>query len=362
MIANVATPNLANAPMTAMLTALPNATANVATTTTAASTNQSAAPSAESASAKASSNATANASAPTGNFAALQETEIEDENLDGDSFGQDVQVLWPQLRQLKLDGIPTLELPEWLRQKVNDNRPRKRIGRALVPLENPGETGQLYYKGHMDGVTGRMLYDPGASHCFMDYTWAKKNGLRIRPRPSTSLNMFQGTALGAVKWSYVANNFLLGDASYVWRFLVIHPAPTDIVLGLDFILAYKPIFDPQTLRLWATAPVTERKEKGQEKVKEKQPIMRSIKWLDPEEENGTEVTTNDASKETHLRACQVIQMGKYIPIAESEERISLLSVTADTMEEEEQLLEFQKTLPPESEEDCGKAPRSVRAS
>ena len=99
-----------------------------------------------------------------------------------------------------------------------------------------------------------MLYDPGASYCFIDWNWADKHGIRMRPRPSTSLKMFQGMALGAIKWSYIANDFVLGDASYAWRFLVIKPAPADIVLGLDFILHYKPIFDPLTLKLWPTTP------------------------------------------------------------------------------------------------------------
>ena len=66
----------------------------------------------------------------------------------------------------------------------------------------------------------------------MDWNWADKHGIRVRPRPGTSLKMFQGTALGAIKWSYIANDFVLGDASYAWRFLVIKPAPADIVLGL----------------------------------------------------------------------------------------------------------------------------------
>ena len=69
--------------------------------------------------------------------------------------------------------------------------------------------------------------------------------------------MFQGTALGAIKWSYIANDFVLGEASYAWRFLVIKPAPSDLVLGLDFILHHKPIFDPISLQLWPTTSINQ---------------------------------------------------------------------------------------------------------
>ena len=79
-------------------------------------------------------------------------------------------------------------------------------------------TGQLFYPATLEGSLAKMLYDPGASHCFLDLDWARDKGIRIRPRPSTSLNMFQGTALGAIKWSYISNDFVIGDASYVWRF------------------------------------------------------------------------------------------------------------------------------------------------
>ena len=124
---------------------------------------------------------------PTGNSVTIPNEEVTEAEptLGEDSFGDQMQFTWPQLRQIKVEGIPTFELPEWLQSKVQDNRPRKRVGRALVPLQNPDESGQLYFATSIDGSGGKILYDPGASHCFLDYNWARRNGLKIRPRPVT---------------------------------------------------------------------------------------------------------------------------------------------------------------------------------
>ena len=240
---------------------------------------------------------------------------------------------WPSIRQVKIDNAEDLALPLWLKHRLRDGTTRSKVGRPIIPTNNPNETGQLHYNVTIEGVQAKMLYDPGASHCFMDWNWADKHGIRVRPRPSSSLNMFQGTALGAIKWSYIANDFVLGDASYVWRFLVIKPAPADIVLGLDFILHHKPIFDPLTLRLWPTTP-NPQKSTNHEPPNEPHQEGLENHW----------VTTYDAIQSRHLNAVNVTYMNQHAPIALSTNSMFLFSVTADSMEEERQLQDFYQTL------------------
>ena len=243
---------------------------------------------------------------------------------------------WPSIRQVSIDHAEDLALPLWLKNRLNDNTSRSRVGRPIIPTNNPHETGQLHFHVTIEGAQAKMLYDPGASHCFIDWNWADKYGIRVRPRPSTSLKMFQGTALGAIKWSYIANDFVLGDASYAWRFLVIKPAPADIVLGLDFILHHKPIFDPLILRLWPTTP-NPQEPKPSEPPNEPHQEGLENHW----------VTTYDAVQSRHLNAINVTYMDRHAPVALSTDSTFLFSVTADSIEEEKQLQDFYKTLDPE---------------
>ena len=151
-----------------------------------------------------------------------------------DSPTEPVPNNWPSIRQVSIDHAEDLALPLWLKHRLRDGTTRSKVGRPIIPTNNPNETGQLHYNVTIEGVQAKMLYDPGASHCFIDWNWADKHGIRVRPRPSSSLNMFQGTVLGAIKWSYIANDFVLGDASYVWRFLVIKPGSRGHCFGAGF--------------------------------------------------------------------------------------------------------------------------------
>ena len=244
----------------------------------------------------------------------------------------DPPLTWPAIRQVNIEKADDLALPSWLKNRLSDHGPRTRIGKPIIPVDNPNVTGQLHFITTVEGIQARMLYDPGASHCFMDYDWAHRNGIRMRPRPSSSLNMFQGTALGAIKWSYIANDFVLGDASYVWRFLIIKPAPADVVLGLDFILHHKPWFDPSTLRLWPTSPAIKgTKEPSGEEIKS-EPHQDGLEhhW----------VTACDVVQSRFINVSKAVHLKHFTPFAHHVDSVTLLSVTADSFEEEKQLQEF----------------------
>ena len=173
---------------------------------------------------------------------------------------RDIPTDWALLRQAVIPEECDLALLSWLKKRLHDAHPRERVGKAVAPLEDPTLVGQLYYPAAVDGKSAKMLYDPGASHSFMDWQWAQDHGIHIRACPSSSLNMFQGTATGAIKWTYISNDFVIGDASYAWKFLVIKPAPADLVLGLNFFLHHKPHLNFNNLYLCPTAPRLEGKE------------------------------------------------------------------------------------------------------
>ena len=67
-----------------------------------------------------------------------------------------------------------------VKKRLSTTYQRERVGKAVVPLEDPLKIGQLYYPATIDGKQAKMLYDPGASHCFMDWKWAVDNGIEIR--------------------------------------------------------------------------------------------------------------------------------------------------------------------------------------
>ena len=285
------------------------------------------------------------------------------------------------MRQLCLPDECELALPTWLRKRWQDNTRRERIGKAIVPLDDPAKTGQLYYSASLDGKQGKMLYDPGASHCFLDWKWAQDNGIRIRACPQSSLHMFQGTAQGAIKWTYISNDFTLGEISYAWKFLVINPAPADFVLGLNFILHHKPEIDFTTLKLQPTAPKLEGKEirevlcteNSQERVEKdwvsacgnaRQHFLKGVHVTEVEDyapfwDHGkvilhsatTEfpdyfsdwVAINETTKSSFCDDPFGMKIGRYYPYWE-DDCIRLCSVTADSIEEQQQLQAFLLTL------------------
>ena len=75
---------------------------------------------------------------------------------------------WPSIRQVNIEQADDLALPSWLKIRLTSNGSRTRIGKAIIPIDNPSVTGQLYFSSTVEGVQAKMLYDPGASHCFMD--------------------------------------------------------------------------------------------------------------------------------------------------------------------------------------------------
>ena len=118
---------------------------------------------------------------------------------------------WAILRQGCVPEHSLLDLPPWLKKRMTERVPRERLGKPVFPLQDPARAGQLIYPAEVDTKPAKMLLDPGASHCFMDWQWAQDNNIPIRACPETSINLFQGTALGAIKWTYLANHFVMGE-------------------------------------------------------------------------------------------------------------------------------------------------------
>ena len=194
----------------------------------------------------------------------------------------------------------------------------------------------------------------------MDWQWAQDNNIPIRACPEASINMFQGTSLGAIKWIYLANHFVMGEASYAWKFLVIKPAPADLVLGLDFMLHHQPYVDFDSLALHLTVPKIESPEYKELRCRDKSQGQVEQQW----------VAAIDSAQEATLRSANVMQLGSYTPVWEND-RIYLhsahvhehdwdqdtlseisgpvagRSVTASSEEERKDLRKFLQTLPPD---------------
>ena len=162
------------------------------------------------------------------------------------------------LLQVRVASTHQANAPSWVHQRVMEQSSRRKLGKPIYPVVDPAKVGQLIYSAMANGVEGRMLYDPGASHCFVDSVWAQKAGLRLSAGPTrTTLHHFQGSAKGAIKGLVVVENFQFAGQRYRWRFLAIHPAPADIVMGLEFLMKHQPLVDMRTFALWATAPKEE---------------------------------------------------------------------------------------------------------
>ena len=70
----------------------------------------------------------------------------------------------------------------------------------MYPLKDPEKIGQVVYPSRLNGHEAKMLYDPGASHSFVDFEWAQRAGLRVQPvYRRTTLQHFSGTSDGAFK-------------------------------------------------------------------------------------------------------------------------------------------------------------------
>ena len=268
----------------------------------------------------------------------LQETEVEKEETEeaeevkaasvvcylpaGNEAG-DVTLL----RQACVTGLATDTTPKWLRSRLDDWCPRERVGKPLVPLRNPATTGQLILQVELEGKPAQMLYDPGATHCFLDLQWSRKNGLKVQDRPAIPLQLFVGTSRRAVQWTYTTSNLALGESQYSCTFLVLDGAPSDIVLGFNFLNKHQPEIDYSTMLFWNTIPTPQ----------VPLPLPSRLEGETPEDQSETLVLAAcDIHQTAQLRNVQVLQVGKWNPFW-GNNQLLLYSVTAGTEEEEVQL-------------------------
>ena len=240
------------------------------------------------------------------------------------------------LRQACVTGLATDSTPGWLQKRLDARCPRERTGKPLVPLKNPATSGQLIFQVQLEGKPAQMLYDPGATHCFLDLQWTKKHGLMVHDRPRVPLQLFVGTSRQAVQWTYSTANLLLGDTQYHCQFLVLEGAPSDIVLGFNFLNKHQPEVDYSTMLFWNTTPVPN-------EPKAPPPVTNDELQTCQED---ISVTTCDVVEPAHLRNVQVLSFGKWFPYWD-DDQLHLYSVTAGTEEEEEQLQQFYSTLDPD---------------
>ena len=135
---------------------------------------------------------------------------------------------------------------------------RRKVGKPVYPLSDPNKTGQLFYPVSLQGYECRMLYDTGASHCFLDADWAKQVGLSVRRvSGKATLHHFGGAAENAVKGVCHVDRLILAGKKYAWKFLAISPSPAPVVLGLSFILVHQPKIDLCSFALWVTEPCSD---------------------------------------------------------------------------------------------------------
>ena len=244
------------------------------------------------------------------------------------------------LLQVRVSSTHQADAPSWVHQRVIEQSSRRRLGKPVYPLTDPAKVGQLIYPATANGAEGRMLYDPGASHCFVDSVWAQKAGLRVSAGPTrTTLHHFQGSAKGAIKGLVLVDNFQFAGQRYRWRFLAIHPAPADIVMGLEFLMKHQPVVDMRTFALWATAP------KGEEV-----PSTVVMHQAVCKEEDLVEDTSIAFLDEVRLQTARAITPSTSsvwddgMPVCE-DGRLFLLSVTGNTWEEGQDLEALRLTLP-----------------
>ena len=240
------------------------------------------------------------------------------------------------LRQVCLQPELTTDAPRWVKEMLKEPHHRQRIGKGTYPLKDPRKAQQLYYAARVDGRPGTMLYDLGASHSFVDLRWIKKHGLKtFTNKMKTEVHLFIGVLENAVPSLLVTKRFCFAGATYSWRFLAIDPAPSDLVLGMDFFVRHRPLLDVMTFRLWATAP-TETLTSPKSLVDD-----REDQW-----DSTDQVVAHDVPEIGHLRGLKIFSLGSDFPYAPywDNGRVHLFSVTANTVDEAEQLEDFYKIL------------------
>ena len=161
----------------------------------------------------------------------------------------------PSLQLLQAQVLAHLddEAPAWARQRGIMGGHREKVGRPLFPCKDPDDVGQIVYPAKVNGHSAKMLYDPGASHSFIDLQWAVKAGLRVHPiQRKTTLQHFSGSTEGAIRGYCLTKDFEVAGKTFEWRFYVISPAPNDVILGLDFLVKYQPVVEMGTFAFWNT--------------------------------------------------------------------------------------------------------------
>ena len=161
----------------------------------------------------------------------------------------------PALFQACVRRVAAPNAPGWVRTRLEEQESRRKVGKPIYPLHDPKETGQLFYPVHIQGHAVKMLYDTGASHCFLDAEWARQVGLTIRRvSGKATLHHFGGSAENAVQGVCHVDRLVLAGRRYAWKFLAISPAPAPVVLGLSFIIVHQPKIDLRSFALWTTEP------------------------------------------------------------------------------------------------------------
>ena len=145
------------------------------------------------------------------------------------------------------------DAPEWLREELRQDPTREKWGKGIYPSSNPRVAGQIVYDLKLQSHPVKALLDSGASHCFVDKQWVTERQLPFKVlKQQIPVRQFKGTVEGAVVGLMKAARFQLGEVCYHWDFLVIEGAPSQVVLGMDFICRHRPEFDVFTFQLTPT--------------------------------------------------------------------------------------------------------------
>ena len=156
------------------------------------------------------------------------------------------------------------DAPMWARQRSLSQGNRRKVGRPMFPHLDPEKVGQIVYHVQLNGHIAKMLYDPGASHSFIDVGLANKVGLKIHPLfRRTTLQHFSGSTDGAIKGYCTAKDFEVAGKTYEWKFYAITPSPSEIILGLDYLMKYQPLVEFGSFAFWNTEAATGSKQEGE---------------------------------------------------------------------------------------------------
>ena len=112
--------------------------------------------------------------------------------------------------------------------------------RKLSPLPCDPSMPQLFYPISVSGCAATALLDPGASHSFMRWSWARERSLPAKPL-SLPLGMTTFNNQRAQITHSVEAPVEMKGLHKEWVFLLAEQTPATIVIGLDMLLAW-PLF------------------------------------------------------------------------------------------------------------------------